>query len=126
MYIEGRVLPNVSSWTRIRCAFAGQPDQLARLRCVLQIARDAVRPSAGPQRPPVGRSLSLRRGGPGFHHQMPTADRHFVLGLSSPLMLAQAAHLAHNRPLSMDATFGMNDHKARSLCHEGLRGKSSW
>ncbi len=56
-----------------------------------------------------------------FHYQMPTADRHFVLGLSSPHMLQQAAQLAHGRPLFMDATFGMNDHKARSLRSVALR-----
>ena len=56
-----------------------------------------------------------------FHYQMPTAERHFVLGLSSPHMLQQAAQLGHGRPLFMDATFGMNDHKARSLRSAALR-----
>ena len=37
-----------------------------------------------------------------------------MLGLSSPFMMQQAAQFAHGRPLFMDATFGMNDHKARS------------
>ena len=55
-----------------------------------------------------------------FHYQMPTAEQHFVIGLSSPHMLQQAAQLAHNRPLFMDATFGMSDKKARSLSCEAL------
>ncbi len=55
-----------------------------------------------------------------FHYQMPTADQSFVLGLSSPHMLQQAAELAHGRPLFMDATFGMNDHKVSSLLNGAL------
>jgi len=49
-----------------------------------------------------------------FHYQMPTAEQGFVLGVSSPHMLQQAARLAHGKPLFMDATFGMNDHKVLS------------
>ena len=56
-----------------------------------------------------------------FHYQMPTLERHFGLGLSSPHMLQQAAQLGHGRPLFMDATFGMNEHKSRSLRSAALR-----
>ncbi len=49
-----------------------------------------------------------------FHYRMPTAVQCFVLGVSSPYMLQEAARLAHGKPLFMDATFGMNDHKVLS------------
>ncbi len=49
-----------------------------------------------------------------FHYRMPTAQQCFVLGVSSPHMLQQAARLAHGKPLVRDATFGMNDHKVLS------------